>query len=977
MVRKMRAWDAAPVERDLMKLLVEKVENRVGGRSGSKIQREIKRVLSTHAKADGWLEAPTLARALQATWLVGLEQGEVLNFCDGLAARMPGGKLSCDRFAREVAAAAAGDAPAPPPSRGAAPGERRLDVATPDAGSYHNPVQVQRATGGSDVDVERAKALKIVLRDELERTARAELGAWTADDREVRKTASSALLRRCRALCERGAKRSQRRLALAQWCVALRGLAVAAGLPAPADAVLAALWAACDRGDYGKFARDLFEAPRAPPDVVRGGREAAAAAPGASVAVDSPPPSPSWLAPEASPRGARVLGGLTPVRVHGLGRPGAEPAAAAVAYFPPTRTVLFACGSSVVVDDLDEDDGQRVYCGHAEAVGCVAAHATRPVACSGDSGAVHVWRLRSLEVLQVLGRGLFRGVRHVAFLGGHALAAAGADGGRDGLPFLAVFDSETGDVLGEHLVSCGRGGEVKCLASCPTDATTFGTAGDGHVAFWTLERSGGLREAPGRFGAKVARAATTHALAFSCTAPGVAFSGGSNGRVYVWRDGVCLASFDAHGKRPVRSLSCAPGGDAVLSAGDDGAVRRWAGPRLSAQGDCAIVASKRPASADAAAAVGAAVSGVVYARCLDGDGAAALAATARGTLMTVDVTTEAGKRGAVDGRKIRSLVVEGHVGAARDVAAHPTDGATFATCGDDRRVVTWALDRKLKHATLPRAATALTYSEPSGASLVVGLEDGTVHFLDAESLDDAHGFEALRETAVTALAFSPDGDLLAVGARSGKVLLFDPRRTAKPLASLSGHHAAVEALDFGVEGSGLVVLRSQDAAGELFYWAVDGKASRRLTRRDDLDDHASWRWKSWTARDAKRGIDAVDRANGRDAYVVADADGLELRSAPAAAPDGPPDELRRGVVHTTKVARLAFLADDAHVVSLAKGDRAVVVWAAEAGDGYGAGENYSPGPSSASPAYLEAEVSQDDDAENFPPDAEEDGDWPF
>ncbi|KAH8072390.1 hypothetical protein JL721_3660 [Aureococcus anophagefferens] len=747
MVRKMRAWDAAPAERDLMKLLVEKVENRVGGRSGSKIQREIKRVLSTHAKADGWLEAPTLARALQATWLVGLEQGEVLNFCDGLAARMPGGKLSCDRFA--AVAAAAGDA-----------ARRRL---------------VRRAPG----------------------------------------------------------------------------LAVAAGLPAPADAVLAALWAACDRGDYGKFARDSSRRARAA-EVVRGGAGRAA--------------------------------------------------------------------------------------------------------------------------VPVLGRGLFRGVRHVAFLGGHALAAAGADGGRDGLPFLAVFDSETGDVLSEHLVSCGRGGEVRCLASCPTDATTFGTAGDGHVAFWTLERSGGLRGArPLR---RESRAATTRAR-LSCTAPGVAFSGGSNGRVYVWRDGVCLASFAAHGTRPVRSLSCAPAGDAVLSAGDDGAVRRWAGPRLSAQGDCAIVASKRPASADAAAAAGAAVAGVVYARCLDGEGAAALAATARGTLMTVDVTTEAGKRGAVDGRKIRSLVVEGHVGPARDVAAHPTDGATFATCGDDRRVVTWTLDRKLKHATLPRAATALVYSEPSGASLVVGLEDGTVHFLDAESLDDAHGFEALRETAVTALAFSPDGDLLAVGARSGKVLLFDPRRTAKPLASLSGHHAAVEALDFGVEGSGLVVLRSQDGAGELFYWAVDGKASRRLTRRDDLDDHASWRWKSWTARDATRGIDAVDRANGRDAYVVADADGLELRSAPAAAPDGPPDELRRGVVHTTKVARLAFLADDAHVVSLAKGDRAVVVWAADAGENYATGEHYSPGPSSASPAYLEAQVSQDDDAENFPPDAEEDGDWPF
>ncbi|KAH8046585.1 hypothetical protein JL721_12346 [Aureococcus anophagefferens] len=420
MVRKMRAWDAAPAERDLMKLLVEKVENRVGGRSGSKIQREIKRVLSTHAKADGWLEAPTLARA-PGDVARGPRAGRGPQFL-----RRPRGAharrqallrpLRASRWRRRRRRAGAGAV------AGAAPGERRLDVATPDAGSYHNPVQVQRATGGSDVDVERAKALKAVLSDEL------------------------------------GAQRSS-----------------APGPPTTA----------------------------------------------------SPPPSPSWLAPEASPRGARVLGGLTPVRVR-PGRPGAEPAAAAVAYFPPTRTVLFACGSSVVVDDLDEDDGQRVYCGHAEAVGCVAAHAT-PVACSGDAGAVHVWRLKSLEVLQVLGRGLFRGVRHVAFLGGHALAAAGADGGRDGLPFLAVFDSETGDVLGEHLVSCGRGGSV-------------------------LRRA---RHACGR----------------------------------------CRGAAAA----------------AVLSAGDDGAVRRWAGAPLSAQGDCAIVASKRPASADAAAAAGAAVAGVVRA----------------------------------------------------------------------------------------------------------------------------------------------------------------------------------------------------------------------------------------------------------------------------------------------------------------------------------------------------------------------------
>ena len=84
--------------------------------------------------------------------------------------------------------------------------------------------------------------------------------------------------------------------------------------------------------------------------------------------------------------------------------------------------------------------------------------------------------------------------------------------------------------------------------------------------------------------------------------------------------------------------------------------------------------------------------------------------------------------------------------------------------------------------------------------------------------------------------------------------------------------------------------------------------------------------------------------------------------------------------HTTPVRRLAFLADDAHVVSLATDDRAVVVWAVQ---GQVAGAAASP-PSTYSGGrpYDDVPRSYDDDDENFPPDSPSndgggDPDWPF
>lgn len=975
---------------NLMALLVEKIEARAGGRSSHSISREVKRVLSREAARDGWLAPATLAKALRSTWLVGLEARAVVAFAEGVAKRQPNGRLSVDTFAREVVGAAGGS------SRGGAetPGDA-FSVATPNFGSYHDPTQTTRDY--SDAPSDRARGVARLLRDELTRASREELGAWSADDREVRKAAAAALHRRCRALCEKGHKRTQRRLALAQWCVALRGLAIASGLPAPKDRELAELWKDADRGDYAKFARDLFTPPgagadAAPPPTDRGGRRtargssydrddatiparhddrgsprrawAASAEPGVAVEVESPRrqsrfSARDWAAPDEAAERAAQVGSVSPARVFGLS------ATAPVAYFPPTKTALFGCGTAVVCRDLDEDRIDRVYCGHVVAVASVGAHGRRPVACSGDAGgAFHIWRLLSLEVLHVVGQSAFRSADHCAFLGGGAsLACAGV--GRDRRPLVAVYDTGTGDSLGEKGVTCGRHGRIRGLAAdLDESGDRFATCGDGHVAFWRVDprREGGLDQAPGRFGNAVARCPAQTAIALAA-APGIAYTSGENGHVYVWRESACLSSFCAHKTGGIAGLSAAPCADALLTCGGDGTVKRWAGPRLAPSGDVRLARASEKNEASLLRAI-----------CVDGEGAVALAATARGTLLTCDVTREGsrGRSGAVESGKVRSVVVAGHAGPARAVAAHPTDGRLFASCGDDGRVIAWSVDDgKVKHALRKSLPRALAYSEPTGSTLAVGADDGTVALLDAATLEETGGGFAAFRVAVSKIRYAPDGDVIAVGAKNGGLAVYGA--SGKRLKSLEGHAAAPTSLDFGLDGDGRSVLRSRDAAGETFYWRIDGTRSGRVAQRAALADRGSWTWRTDTAGDADR---TVDRSGGRDdLWAVADAGGLRVASGP-----GPVAGDRDGaVVHATPIVDVAFLADDAHVVTIAARDAAVVAWAVETTDGP---DGAYAGPSSrrrraADSPYDQSEGDCDDSRPTSPASSAPNGDWPF
>ena len=142
------------------------------------------------------------------------------------------------------------------------------------------------------------------------------------------------------------------------------------------------------------------------------------------------------------------------------------------------------------------------------------------------------------------------------------------------------------------------------------------------------------------------------------------------------------------------------------------------------------------------------------------------------------------------------------------------DGRTLYSGGHDERAFAWDLtgDRSLVRPfavarpfvpddgdELPRGLAL----SPDGRTLALGHSDGTVDFLDAQTLRRRRSVRALRGF-VGAIAYSPDGRLLAVAGQRGQVTLWDAR-TLRPAGELSGLRTVVQTLAFSPDGRRLAV----------------------------------------------------------------------------------------------------------------------------------------------------------------------------
>src|SRR5262249_46290700 len=137
------------------------------------------------------------------------------------------------------------------------------------------------------------------------------------------------------------------------------------------------------------------------------------------------------------------------------------------------------------------------------------------------------------------------------------------------------------------------------------------------------------------------------------------------------------------------------------------------------------------------------------------------------------------------------------------------DGKILASGSKDRSVYLWdvATGRELRHIAGGEHAVQLLALSPDGSTVAVHALDISPQAAWAPRKCAAHLYEVstgkeqvtLPGRDFTALTFSPDQRLLALGDDEGGVALWDVVRSAE-VARLTGHRGSVTTLDFSADG---------------------------------------------------------------------------------------------------------------------------------------------------------------------------------
>ncbi|XP_045705221.1 WD repeat-containing protein 90 isoform X2 [Phyllostomus hastatus] len=486
-----------------------------------------------------------------------------------------------------------------------------------------------------------------------------------------------------------------------------------------------------------------------------------------------------------------------------------------VIWRPDTGFFAYTHGCLVVVEDL-HSGAQQHWLSHSEEISTLAlSHDAQVLAsASGCGGAasgcqIRIWDVPGGRCQQLLSHHC-TAVQALAFsLDDRLLVTLGDYGDRT----LALWNMDT-----YELISSTRLPEpVHGVAFSPWDASELACVGQGTLTLWRLQLCGDdisfqVHREP------IPEAVEAGELTSLCygAAP-LLYCGSNAGQVCVWDTSAsrCFLAWEADDGE-IGVLLCS--GSRLVSGSNTRRLRLWAVgavPELRRKGSGARSSSvfmEHELTLD-----GAIVSAVFHDSMDMG-----VVGTTAGTLWYVSWA---------EGTSTR--LISGHRSKVHEVVFSPSE-SHCATCGDDGSVRVWSLatmELVIQFQVLNQSCLCLAWSPPSCGRpeqqrLAAGYSDGTLRVFSISQISMELKMH-LHLTALTAIAFSADGQTILSGDKDGLVAVSRPctgmtfrvlrEHWGTPISTIQS--TSKEYGDFGVKGTDLWLAASRDQ--RVSIWASD------------------------------------------------------------------------------------------------------------------------------------------------------------
>ncbi|KAM6077548.1 WD repeat-containing protein 90 isoform 2-T2 [Theristicus caerulescens] len=484
---------------------------------------------------------------------------------------------------------------------------------------------------------------------------------------------------------------------------------------------------------------------------------------------------------------------------------------------PDTGFFAYTCGCVIVVEDL-HSGSQKHWLGHAEEISTLAVSHDAQVLASasgkrnGDSHCqICIWNIQDgvctanlfHHETQVQAMAFSQDDRFLVTLGDYSDQT------------VALWNTYTYELMLSTCIS----EPVHDVAFSPLSHRELACVGKGAVMFWLLEQQGA------DVNLKVHRAPAPDVLgpveltSLCYGADALLYSGTNSGQICVWdtETNRCFMTWEAD-EGEIGVLVCRR--NRLASGSNTKRIRLWA---------VAAVQELRLKGPDARS------SSVLLEHEITLDGTIVSAAFDDSLEMGI-VGTTAGTLWYINWAESTSIrLISGHKNKVTDVCFSP-DETHCATCGEDGSVRIWSLgsmELVVQFQVLNQSCQCLAWKPrpvvawgAESQHVVAGYSDGTIRVFSISRTEMELKMHP-HAVALTAIAYSTDGEMILSGGKDGLVAVSSPRTgmTIRVLADHKGSPITVlqctrkQYRDFGVEGGELWLATSSDR--RVSVWASD------------------------------------------------------------------------------------------------------------------------------------------------------------